>query len=62
MAGNDGAKKAVRNPDQIEVRAAELVLRSTHLDDLDRYPDYSSAETYWASNELLKFLGTYSIR
>jgi len=36
---------------------AEPVPRSTSFDDLDRYPDYFSAETFWRSKELWNFLG-----
>lgn len=50
-------EKILRDADSLSVRVAEYVPRKTQFDYYDRYPDYFSAETYWSSEKLWKFIG-----
>jgi len=50
-------EKIMRQPESICVCLAELVPRKRQREMLDYYPDYFSAETFWSSESLWKFIG-----
>lgn len=50
-------EKPLRSWDSIHVSLAELLPRHVDFADLDRYPDYFSAITYWSSDRLWEFIG-----
>jgi hypothetical protein len=49
-------EKILRSPQDISVCVAEYVPRKNEYESYDRYPDYFSAETYWSSEVLWKFI------
>lgn len=50
-------EKIIRESRSIQVAVGELVPRCTGFEEYDRYPDYFSPETYWATDRLWKFIG-----
>jgi hypothetical protein len=50
-------EKILRSPEHIKVCVAEYVPRRNEYTYYDRYPDYFSAETYFPSDRLWKFIG-----